>query len=750
VAVVDLIKAFAATGVNVLYSSELVPATLVAPQPDARLELLARLEAALLANGLVLQKTGERSYVVSRAPAERALHPLPAAPVRAEAPPETGVRAATLEEISVFSSRYEFTTAGSGEPLGYDQRTIEEMPGAEADTFRALRAAPGLATNLSARPYIRGAMLDDVLVQYDGIALADPYHFRNFQSVVSVFDPAAVSRADVFTGGFPVNYGTRSGGVIDLAPASVASGSEYAVGASFLSYNLETVGHADRLPLDWLLVARVSSDDSVLKRLLGESGEPNFYDVIGRLRWTVDSSFALTWGWLVQDDTVTFDSERPEDNAFGRSHDVTSWLSWDFTPNAGLKARTSLAVADTQRETHGNLVLPGIADGTLRAERSFTSITGRSDWVLNTDTLRWTFGGEFTRENADLAFDRDETFSPSIASAFGRPIDASAYSDQTPHSSTAGVYAAANRRWRAFEAEVGLRADGQDYQGFGVRGQVTPRVNLRYDFAEHWHGYASWGQFAQAQRVDEFRTEADQTTPDSATRATHVIAGTAYRGADSTTVRVEAYRHHWASISSYFDNALGSFSLLPQLQPDRVLVNPGDADAAGIEFSAQRSFGSGVTAWGSYTYSHVTDDSGNEEIVRSWDQPHAANLGIAWTKWRMEASAMLGWHTGWPRTPVSFFPAAGSAPAYLIIGERNSARWNDYLSLDARIATAIPLPLGELSVWLDGTNLTNRSNYCCTELKSLDSALGPPAMDATIWVPRMLNVGFTYRVRLPR
>jgi hypothetical protein len=31
--------------------------------------------------------------------------------------------------------------------------------------MRAIRAVPGLATNLSARPYIRGALLSDVLVR---------------------------------------------------------------------------------------------------------------------------------------------------------------------------------------------------------------------------------------------------------------------------------------------------------------------------------------------------------------------------------------------------------------------------------------------------------------------------------------------------------------------------------------------------------------------------------------------------------
>ena len=51
---------------------------------------------------------------------------------------------------------------------------------------------------------------------------------------------------------------------------------------------------------------------------------------------------------------------------------------------------------------------------------------------------------------------------------------------------------------RTVEFEFGTRVDLQDYQGFGLRSQLTPRVNLRYDLSDAWHAYGSWGQFAQA------------------------------------------------------------------------------------------------------------------------------------------------------------------------------------------------------------------------------------------------------------
>jgi hypothetical protein len=737
--VVELLRVLTATGVEVLYSSELVPATLEAPDALPQDDPLARVTAALAANHLVLQSTGARSYVVIRAPANSTTA---TAAVPAPVPPMA--RAPALEEISVFASRYEFSADAANESIGFDQREFEQMPGATVDPVRALRSAPGLATNLSARPYFRGAQRADVLVEYDGIALYDPFHFRDFQSILSVFNPATVSRADVFTGGFPAKYGTRSGAVLDLTPRSLESGSEYVISASLLSYDFATVGRSESSPVDWLLAARISSDDRVLQRLLSEEGEPSFYDVIGDIRWSADSS-AVTVGWLLLRDEVTFDS--PDEAAMGSSRDSSGWLRWDWTPSDALKSHTSLAATDSRRQNTGTLWLPGLAQGNLSAERAYSNIALQSDWTYSSAAAVWNFGGEFTHENANLQFLRQETLGASIASAFGRPLDVGSSSAQVPHAATLGLYSSAHRRWRTFEVEIGMRLDAQDYKGYGTRSQGSPRLNLRYDLSDRWHAYGSWGQFTQAERVDEYRTEANQMAPDSANRAQHSTIGITHDDADSIGWRLEGYRHHWSSISPYFDNALGPLSVVPQLEPDRVLVVPADADSVGLEISAQRTWARGVSAWGSYSFSRVTDDVSGREVLRSWDQEHAANLGFSWTKRGNAASVFFGWHSGWPRTPLAVIAATPSEPAYLQIGARNSSRWGSYFSADLRLSTSVPLPRGELSLWLDGTNVTNKVNDCCIDLDSSSPPGGPPVGEALGWMPRVINVGFTWRLR---
>ncbi len=151
-----------------------------------------RAKRALAAHGLVLRPIGGARYAVTQAPEQSAPPP---APVQAAAPPP--VQLEPQQEVSVYASRYDLRMDDIAEPQLLTQTQIEAVPGSQDDALRAARIIPGIASNLSTRPYIRGSFVDDVLVQFDGVPLADPFHLKNFQSVISAFDPAAVKRIEV-------------------------------------------------------------------------------------------------------------------------------------------------------------------------------------------------------------------------------------------------------------------------------------------------------------------------------------------------------------------------------------------------------------------------------------------------------------------------------------------------------------------------------------------------------------------------
>jgi hypothetical protein len=689
---------------------------------------------------LELRSDGPNRYIVTRSTAPR--------PAKTTAASHDD---GSLSEVSVFASRYVLEDAPDTGQVHLGREDLERVPGAQSDALRAIRIVPGLANNLSSRPYVRGAFLDDVLVRFDGIAMVDPFHFKSFQNLISAFDPATVQRIDVYTGGFPVRYGTRSAAVFDITPRTVDSGYEHRVGANLFSYDLSTVGRFDNWPIEWLATARHSTHNVVLQPRGSEIGEPSYSDTLGRLRWRINPSTAVTLGWMLLDDQVTSSNDPNTERAVTHDRDLYSWIAAEWAPSGAVRSRSSLATTSIERTLVGDLTLPAVASGHLDERRDTTTTDLRTEWtILQTDSLLWELGAETTFESAKLNFVRQESFDAALAASMNRMANASLTNARSPRSTTAGLFASARRRWRNFEAEFGVRADTQNYRGFGSHSQLSPRINLRFDPTPMWHVYGSWGHFRQAQRVDEWRLEQNQTTPDPATHIVDLIAGVAHDVSPATHWGIEIYDNHWLTVHPYFDNALNRLSPLPELGLDRVLISPRGGDSFGVEGSVRHTFNDNWAGSASYTLSRTSDDLPKRDVLRSWDQTHAFNTEITWQHALSSASLVVGWHSGWPMTPVSFVPAAAGIPAYLQTGVRNSARWGSYFSADVRLAHTIPLRLGDLLLWADATNVTNRPNPCCTSYGQVDPSGNLRMPGTTSWFPRVLNIGFEWRVRPKR
>ncbi len=324
----SLLRELRRTGVDVIYSSELVTADMQAPPAVAGATPLQNARAALASNGLALRQLGPKTWVVIRQPTAQA------------EPAEE-----SLDEISVYASRFRLD-GGIAEPREISATDIERVPGSHDDALRSLTSLPGVVSGASARPYIRGSLSEDVLVRYDGIPLLDPFHLKNFQSLLSAIDPAAIERIDVFSGGFPVQYGTRSGGVIDIMAPSTAVGREHRANLSFISAGASTRGHADEWPLEWLAAIRRSTLD-LLDPVEDIFGKPQFSDSLGRLRWSTEQG-TWTLGWLLLDDRLKLGVGSDDETARARYLDEYVWLARDHRFSDALGMRSSLVITSAR------------------------------------------------------------------------------------------------------------------------------------------------------------------------------------------------------------------------------------------------------------------------------------------------------------------------------------------------------------------------------------------------------------------
>jgi hypothetical protein len=738
--VADVLATLRRSGVDILYSTDLVTPAMPLAAPLHAKGALERAREALAPYGLVLQNVGAGRYLVTRAPPTVAPSPVPPPPTVLPA------RSLALEEISVYASQYTLGGDATAEPKGISNTDIDRMPGDHDNALRATRLLPGVASNGSSRVYIRGSSLDDALVEFDGVPLADPFHMKDFQSLLSAFDTAAVDRMDVYSGGFPVRYGTRSGAVIDITPRSLSSGYELAVGASLRAFSASTVGHAEQWPVDWLATLRNSMPEAAETPGNGRTlGVPQFTESVGRLRWHSGASSVWTLGWLLLDDRTALVTSPAQETATARYRDEYVWVAYDASVAEQLHSRTLLAVSEAGRTRDGTLLVSDVVTGHVDDSRSSSRAEFRTGWSFKPlRKLVIEYGAEATDSRADLRYNRAERFDDFIAAGFDRPAYNSLLARAVPEEVTYALSGSARRRWASFEAELGVRFDGQRYEGFAARRQWSPRLNLRYDMAAQWHLYGSWGHFTQAQRPEEWRIEGAQAAPDLPELAVHSTLGIAYERSAQTRFGLEVYRKHWSNVSPYYDNMLASLTLVPDLTPDRMRIAPRDSESAGVELTARRTFSSALEGWANYSWSHVVDDFSNRSRLRSWDEPHALTSGLTWTEGPVGAEAVVGWHRGWPRTPFTFIPATTLAPPSVMLGGRNSSRWGNYFTVDLRSSLSVPFARSDFSIWAELTNSTNRRNPCC------DRFLAPEAAAASItqptsWFPRTFDIGFTWR-----
>jgi hypothetical protein len=482
-----------------------------------------------------------------------------------------------------------------------------------------------------------------------------------------------------------------------------------------------------------------------LKPLNDDFGAPTYIDSLGRIRWQANSAAAWTLGWIVLDDRVQLTTDPSLEQANVVDKDLYTWLASDWNLSGALHSRSAISLTNIELRRNGMLNLAGVTKGQLASRRDTSATDLRTDWsYAQSSTTTWNFGAAATLEKAELTFDRQQRFALPIASSFGRPADASLVSQQSLQSSTLGIFTDVRREWRVFTTEIGVRFDQQAYRHLGTHSQFSPRINLRFDPSADWHVYGSWGQFVQAQRVGEWRAGVNQLTPDPATHAIHVITGVTYDSSSATHWRLEAYRNHWTSIAPYFDNVLNPLVLLPPLGADSVTLAPTAAETAGVELSVRHSLGNGIEASAAYSRSHTTDELNGHDVARSWDQPNAVSMDLSWVRSKFSASVLVGWHSGWPRTPVTVVPSTPALPAYLVLGARNSERWGNYWTADLRVSQSVPIASGDLALWIDATNITNKTNPCCTNL-GVESASNNPILSTNAWLPRIINAGFTWR-----
>jgi len=698
------IRQLESRGLRVIYSSDLVRADLRVLAEPASDEPAAVLREIVLPHGLDVATGPDGRLMIVRG------RPVDTPPAGAPAAPQA------LREIVVTASRYQLAHQRLPGARQLTSRQLEVVPEIGEDPVRAIARLPGVARqDFSSKSNIRGGIADETLVRFDGLRLYNPYHLKDFQSLFSTIDPGVVRELTVYTAGFPVAFGDRLSGVVDIAP--VRAGEDF---GGRLSASLFNLGGMAGAPLDggrgeWIAAARRGTLDVVLDAVNPELGRPAYVDAYARVAHAANEWLHVSGNLLQSEDDLELFDRDQEEEAVAEYRDEYYWIDLDFGDTERTGGRLQLARGRLSSERSGQADLPGVGRGSLEDRRRFTIDTVTADgWWPLPNGSRVDAGIEWRSVEGRYDYADEAEFELLFLTpgASGEPARTRALQVSASGQHYAGYVNWRVEATRTLAADLGLRWDRETLSP-GGGDDLSPRLGLLWQAGERTRLRASWGRFYQAQGIDELAVADGDPAFHAGQRAEHWVASLEHRLADGIDLRVEAYRKRYDDLRPRYENLLYPLVVLPEIKPDRIRIEPDSARADGVELSLDYARGP-VSGWLGYSWASVEDRITGREVPRSWDQSHVLTAGLIYSGERWDLSLTASWHSGWPTTDVELltlepFPLVGTGP-------RNSARLGSYARLDLHIARHfVPAPEQRLTVFLDVSNLTNRRNDCCVE-----------------------------------
>jgi len=653
-----------------------------------------------------------------------------------------------IETIAVSASRYEILRDIAASRFVLDQRTIQNMPDVGEDPMRIVQRLPGAAASgASAKTHFRGGDQGEIGIMLNGQWLFDPYHIRDYQSIFSAIDSRAIEGVEVYTGGFPVRFGNRMSGLVLMESLEAMKPRHTEIGISVFNTSVLMAGNeSDKR---WLVSGRRGNLDLVIDP---EFGRPSYFDVFAEFAYDFSPDTTLSVNALYAEDTVevVLESDPAElERIVSDTKNAQFWVQLDNRWSDELSSKIVLSAVSFDNRRDGSIgdeekIVASVYDG-----RDVRQFGFRQDFTLNkADKHLVQWGLQVAYSDAEYDYRNNAEYFGLPAMFEDQEESVSRALTASPSGTSYSLYLA--DRWKLSDKSIlewGLRWDDQSYTDAASDSQLSPRLSFLRAVGPKTELRFSWGRYHQSQQVNELQIEDGITTFWPAQRADHLIAGISHLIANKYSLRVEVFRKDMQQVHPRFENLYDPLSLIPEVMPDRVRLDPASAQARGLEISIDRSEGP-LTWWASYVLSEVTDRIDGRDELRSWDQRQAFQGGIAWGNEKWDVALATSVHTGWPLTELSLVEDGvddeGEIEYVAIPGLRNAGRHTTFASLDIRVSRKWKLRRGSFMAFLEISNLTNRQNQCCLDWDlEEDEETGEDVFERGVdyWLPLLPSIG---------
>ena len=742
--VADVIDEYRDAGVPFAYSTNLVSADLmVAAEPEAT-EPVDIVREILRPHNLTIRSVAGVYLVIRSDDGPQAASKTALQTAQAARP--------EIENVVISASRYEILSELAASRFSIDQRTIQNMPDLGEDPMRVVQRLPGAAASgASAKTHFRGGEDGEIGIMLNGHGLFDPFHIRDYQSIFSAIDSRAIEGVEVFTGGFPVRFCDRMSGLVLMESLESVEPRHTEVGISVFNTSFLTAGNeADR---NWLVSARRGNLDLIIDP---EFGSPSYYDIFGEYSFDISPDVTLSFNALFANDSVEviLESEPAEfERVVSKTHNAQLWAQLENRWSDELSSKLVISGVRFDNNRRGSLGDAEKLVATVRDERDIEQFSFRQDWTWASSKkhlVQWGIEATYSRAHYDYANTAEYFGLQAMFEDQPETSDFSAMAD--PRGSNYSLYF--SDRMRVSEKTVlewGLRWDDQTYTDQSSDSQLSPRFSLMRSLGSNTELRLSWGRYHQSQGINDLQIEDGITNFWPAQKSDHLIAGVRHLFKGEYSLRVEVFEKKMHRVRPRFENLFDPLGLIPEVQPDRIRLDPSSARSRGFEIMLDRANGP-FTWWASYTLSDATDRINGVDEYRSWHQRHAVQGGLSWFGDDWDVSLATSIHSGWPTTDLELIDDGvddDGEPVFIAVaGPRNAERLKTFASVDFRISRTWQLRRGSFMAFVEVSNLFNRSNECCLDWDfEEDADTGEDVFERGVdyWMPLLPAVGVLWQ-----
>ncbi|HEU4507247.1 MAG TPA: carboxypeptidase regulatory-like domain-containing protein [Pyrinomonadaceae bacterium] len=614
--------------------------------------------------------------------------------------------AALTERVTVVAGPYDTAQTSVTTEQTLNKRELQSLSSILlGDPVRAAQALPGATTNDDFRSEfaVRGASFDRIGLYLDGILTENFVHtvqggYADTGSL-SVINSDTVDTLSLMSGAFPMKYGDRSGGILDI---ETRDGNRVKP-AGRISASLSALSGVVDGPFangrgSYLVAGRKSYVGYLVRRISDQEGfgnDPpilNFSDGHGKVLFDVTDRSQIGAALIVG----AFDFDRNRDRnelglnnvLHGESRNHLFNAHWNYTPNGQTFWQTRFFLIGTNFNNINR-------DDTTLVDGERRQYGVRSDLSLSRRSHRLETGLYIRSISV-------ESFNQFFDFVSGTLRNAGSFDEDGTEQS---YYV--QDTWTSERLGLSLTGGGRlEHSSATGETLFSPRGSMVWSIDADWKVRAAAGRFNQFPDFELMFGRLGNPNLKSES-STHYTASVERRFGDRMRLLVEVYDREdeelFFSLSE--PRMVGNVPTFTEFP----FQNSLHGHARGIELTLQRRSANKFSGWVSYAYSRtkLTDELTGLTFVSDTDQRHTVNVYGSYRfneTWNFSSA----WRYGSGQPVPGFYRQVGTG--YFLTNVRNTTRLPSYNRLDLRVNKAFLFEKWKLTLNGEVINVTNSNN----------------------------------------